>query len=73
MINFKIGDRVRISETSKYYNQQTSGNPRCDGTISAVYPNLKSIHVSWDNNHHNSYSYDDLVLCEELPDIEDDE
>jgi len=55
---FKIGDRVRIKGSSKYYNDGRANPKDVEGTIfewlhySGIEFNCR---VKWDNNHENSY------------------
>lgn len=65
MSTFKIGDRVRIKQTSRYHTHSTEGsNPGLiEGTIDQVEGGYGlHIGVLWDNGKHNSYGDDDLKL-----------
>jgi hypothetical protein len=67
---FKVGDKVRITKSSEWYDANEDGNspnpPNVDGEICRIdnYDNL-GIYVEWDNGVGNSYSDYDLVLVEQ--------
>lgn len=59
---FKIGDRVKIAETSKYYTYSTPQNPRVCGKVTEYKPVGLPVRVRWDNGHTNVYQETDLAL-----------
>lgn len=61
-MDFQAGDRVKIIETSEYYDDGIT-NPTCEGTIeSTSYWNKElPILVNWPNGIQNSYAKTDLV------------
>lgn len=65
---FKVGDRVRLSASSKWVDSDSkdpkSSNPLgIEGTIDSYSDNdCFRIEVMWDNGRHNSYDDNDLVL-----------
>lgn len=67
MCNFKVGDRVKISDSSMYYLGLPSNPTDCVGTIIERHPMRYSsdlnIRVEWDNGNHNSYGDFDLEFA----------
>ena len=63
---FKVGDRVRIKESSEYYGYNTKFNPRdTDGVITGLKVAKYNTRVKWSNNELNWYKGDsDLELVE---------
>ena len=62
-MKFKIGDRVRILPSSKYWKTGDSNNPQnITGTVDKI---VSGICVMWDNNRHNTYSSKDLEIVSE--------
>lgn len=66
---FKVGDRVRISKSSRYYTNKASNPVNFTGTIKSVrsdslFPYL-NVKVDWDNGERNSYNESDLYLYSE--------
>lgn len=67
MTKFKVGDRVKIAESSRYYTRGNESNPRnTEGTIHKVRDSDYGFgtQVDWDNNTSNSYNISDLELVE---------
>jgi hypothetical protein len=66
MSKFKIGDRVKISKSSEYYDEgdNSSSNPNVEGTICEDNRGGSEfkIGVDWDNNTYNHYPESDLEL-----------
>ena len=62
MDKIEIGDTVKISESSEYYNCQYNTNPRCEGVYTKVEGAFMSYHVEWDNGTSNDYNLCDLTL-----------
>jgi hypothetical protein len=63
---YKVGDRVRIKNTSPYYLDNKYDNPKnVDGFINIPYI-FNGFHwqVNWDNGGHNCYSEKDLELVD---------
>ena len=61
----KIGDKVLISKTSKYYIDNDKSNPKnVEGIITLILINAfhLPIKVKWDTGYTNSYSIKDLEL-----------
>lgn len=65
----KVGDRVKITETSEYWQYDSPDNPRdIQGVIVNVDeerprgPDTHFIEVAWDNGRENSYRATDLEL-----------
>ena len=64
---FKIGDRVKIKESSKYYVGGDRTNPiQVLGTVYNIYD---WIAVKWDNSSYNSYKAKDLDLAESAEEV----
>jgi hypothetical protein len=67
--SFNVGDRVKIAETSEYYNDWDSTNPMGMGGVIVKIPSHDvmpgSDHhgwdVTWDNECDNIYRTEDLV------------
>lgn len=58
---FKVGDRVRISRDSKYYDSGITSNPTDhDGTVTRY--DAYAVEVEWDNGTTNDYKDNDLEL-----------
>lgn len=59
---FKVGDNVKISKTSEYYDYGTLSNPKILGKIKNIEPGMLKydIHVLWDNDIDNDYNKSDL-------------
>lgn len=73
---FKVGDRVRIAESSEYYGgNKTSTNPTgVVGTVTSYTPSSEDIsclsyttNVDWDNGTSNAYRGYDLELVAAAP------
>ncbi len=66
MSKFKVGDRVRLVKTSKYYNEPTSQGDHTEGTVTKVKnPNDGfPTYVEWDNGDDNVYHDEDLKLTD---------
>ena len=63
---FKVGDIVKISTTSEYYEYDHVSNPRdVEGKIYEIYDYDLGIRVQWDNDYHNSYNSEDLELAKQ--------
>ena len=62
-MTLKVGDRVRIKESSEYYGY-TIYNPSCDGTIRKIEAFDLGIRVDWDNGLSNDYNEEDLELID---------
>lgn len=62
---FKIGDRVKIKESSQYHHYNNERNPR--NTIGAIFQFCDNgcIRVEWGVNNKNSYLPEDLELVTE--------
>lgn len=66
MTKFKIGDRVRISESGKKEYRDSWDNPHdLTGTIKRFKDFLLPVSVVWENGHGNTYDYEDLELVTE--------
>ena len=63
---YKIGNRVRIKNSSTYYVNNDYTNPKSiNGTIIEFYTSgILDIHVKWDNGRYNVYNERDLELVE---------
>ena len=63
---FKVGDRVRIKESSEYYKYGDDYNPRdTDGIITELMDDRFNTRVKWNTGEFNSYRGDlDLELVE---------
>lgn len=64
-----VGDRVRISKSSRYYTNKDNNPVNFTGTIKSVrsdslFPHL-NVKVAWDNGERNSYNESDLYLYSE--------
>ena len=59
-----VGDRVKISRRSEYYQIDNLANPiTVHGTITEVQDRDEmNIKVEWDNKYHNVYNHSDLAL-----------
>lgn len=65
-MRLKVGDRVKISTSSRYYANDSNLNPKCEGTlINANIHDSFIYRVEWDNGQRNSYKLTDLVLAGE--------
>jgi hypothetical protein len=63
---FKVGDRVRIVKTSKYYGSCESNPKEVTGEVTSVrYSDDLGIDVRWDNSTKNSYNACDLCIYSE--------
>jgi ribosomal protein S17 len=65
IMKFKVGDRVKITDTSEYWFDGDSANPKnVEGSIDYINNSDYSlpIGVKWDNNTHNDYDEIDLEL-----------
>ena len=61
---FKLGDRVKIAKSSRYYKSGYIYNPiDIEGTITDTFIDTKSVRVKWINGKSNSYQREDLVLA----------
>ena len=61
---FNVGDRVKISAASRYYDRGEPSNPRdVEGTVVETQRQGLPLLVGWDNNSYNSYAEHDLILC----------
>ena len=62
-LKIEIGDTVRISEDSEYYNRHTNTNPRCEGVYTKACREFDLSHyVEWDSGRSNYYKLCDLTL-----------
>jgi hypothetical protein len=63
---YKVGDSVRIKNTSSYYVDNDSCNPKgIEGTVDEFcIISALSIGVKWDNGELNCYSEKDLELVD---------
>jgi hypothetical protein len=61
---FKLGDKVKIKKSSKYYVDGDDSNPKDrEGVIKKIEVSRSNpIHVEWDNDYTNSYEKEDLEL-----------
>ena len=63
MSRFNIGDVVRISKKSEFYNDTWDSNPKdMDGTVTLNNDWEHGHQVEWDNGYNNAYDEDDLKL-----------
>lgn len=69
--NVKVGAKVKIKRSSKWYSSECPSNPK-DTTGTITYFNLGadlegdfSTHVDWDNGYSNCYRLVDLKLVKE--------
>ena len=77
MSKFKVGDRVRIAESSEYYGKSKSNknskNPKdTDGKVTELTnPDCEDyeVMVEWDNGETNIYRDSDLELVESKPEF----
>lgn len=59
---FKIGDRVYISDKSEFINEGYYNGKKMIGTIVNIVKNLKySYKVIWENKIENVYQYRDII------------
>jgi hypothetical protein len=69
-MEFKIGDRVRIKEGTRFYNDGELSNPMCEGTVYSISDSLDldlNIRIFWDNRLYNVYTAKDLELVSNTP------
>lgn len=65
MIEFKIGDIVKIATTSEFYSDLNVGKPKCEGIIFNTTRSSGqgyNIEVRWADKQENVYRKSDLVL-----------
>jgi hypothetical protein len=63
---FKVGDIVKIATTSEYYEYDHVSNPKdVEGKIYEINDYDLGIRVQWDNDYHNSYNSEDLVMAKQ--------
>ena len=69
---FKVGDEVMIDESSEYYGDDCSANPKDTiGVISDILNNdFLNIIVDWPTGQENSYNECDLKLAKQKSDIQ---
>ena len=64
----KVGDKVKIRNTSKYYMDEDSWNPK--DTLGEVINfnqwNSLPFFVKWENGEENSYGEEDLDIIKEI-------
>jgi hypothetical protein len=64
---FKVGDRVKIALTSKYYGNSSSNPAKVEGVITKTNSSKTlPLRVEWDNGRSNAYSSDDLVMADSV-------
>jgi hypothetical protein len=63
--NFKVGDRVKIKESSEFYGTATANPAHINGVIEKIKDEYLGIFVKWDNEITNSYDEHDLELVNE--------
>jgi len=62
---YKVGDRVRIKNTSSYYVDNDIDNPKnINGIITEYDDSGLPVSVKWDNGGYNGYNESDLVLID---------
>jgi hypothetical protein len=62
---YKVGDRVRIKNTSSYYVDNDRDNPKnINGIITEYDTSGLPVSVKWDNGGYNGYNESDLELID---------